>query len=104
MVLYLGRIMELADRDSLYAAPRHPYTQALIAAVPIPDPDKERAKRRIILTGDPPSPLNPPSGCVFRTRCPYATEICSQAVPALDSAGPGHAVACHNWPEIAASL
>ena len=104
MVLYLGRIMELADRDSLYAAPRHPYTQALIAAVPIPDPDKERAKRRIILTGDPPSPLNPPSGCVFRTRCPHATAICSQAVPPLDSAGPGHAVACHNWREIAASL
>jgi oligopeptide transport system ATP-binding protein len=104
MVLYLGRIMELADRDSLYAAPRHPYTQALIAAVPIPDPDKERAKRRIILTGDPPSPLNPPSGCVFRTRCPHATEICSQTVPPLESAGPGHEVACHHWRAVAASL
>ncbi len=104
MVLYLGRVMELADRDSLYAAPRHPYTQALIAAVPIPDPDKERAKRRIILTGDPPSPLNPPSGCVFRTRCPHASEICSQTVPPLESAGPGHEVACHHWRAVAASL
>ena len=104
MVLYLGRIMELAGRDSLYAAPRHPYTQALIAAVPIPDPDKERAKRRIILSGDPPSPLNPPSGCVFRTRCPHATQICTDTVPPLESAGAGHEVACHHWRAIAASL
>ncbi|MEQ9448445.1 MAG: oligopeptide ABC transporter ATP-binding protein OppF, partial [Rhodospirillaceae bacterium] len=65
--------------------------------VPIPDPDKERAKQRIILKGDPPSPLAPPSGCVFRTRCPKATDICSQAVPALEGAGAGHDVACHHW-------
>jgi len=99
MVLYLGRVMELADRESLYAAPRHPYTQALISAVPIPDPDKERAKPRVIVTGDLPSPLNPPSGCVFRTRCPKATAICAEQVPPLESAGPGHEVACHHWRE-----
>jgi oligopeptide transport system ATP-binding protein len=97
MVLYLGKVMELADRESLYRAPRHPYTQALIAAVPIPDPDKERAKPRVILAGDPPSPLNPPSGCVFRTRCPKATEVCARDVPTLESAGSGHEVACHHW-------
>jgi oligopeptide transport system ATP-binding protein len=97
MVLYLGRVMELADRDALYAAPLHPYTQALLAAVPIPDPDKERAKPRVILTGDPPSPLNPPSGCVFRTRCPKANDKCAAEVPLLDQAAPGHTVACHHW-------
>ena len=99
MVLYLGRIMEIADRDKLYAAPKHPYTKALMAAVPIPDPDKERAKPKVILTGDPPSPLRPPSGCVFRTRCPKATEICAGAVPAFDVVTPGHEVACYHWRE-----
>ncbi len=97
MVLYLGRVMELADRDSLYAAPRHPYTQALISAVPIADPDKERAKPRVAVNDDLPSPLNPPSGCVFRTRCPKATEICARVSPPLQSAGAGHEVACHHW-------
>lgn len=97
MVLYLGRVMELADRDSLYAAPRHPYTQALISAVPIADPDKERAKPRVVVNDDLPSPLNPPSGCVFRTRCPKATEICARVVPTLEWAGTGHEVACHHW-------
>jgi oligopeptide transport system ATP-binding protein len=96
MVLYLGRVMELAPRDALYTAPRHPYTRALLASVPIPDPDRERAKR-VILTGDPPSPLNPPTGCVFRTRCAKATETCAARVPELDLAGPGHQVACHHW-------
>ena len=104
MVLYLGRVMELSTRDALYATPRHPYTQALLAAVPVPDPEKERAKPRVILGGDPPSPLHPPSGCVFRTRCPHATSICAEAVPPLESAGAGHEVACHHWRKIAGSL
>ena len=104
MVLYLGRVMELSTRDALYATPRHPYTQALLAAVPVPDPEKERAKPRVILGGDPPSPLHPPSGCVFRTRCPHATPICAEVVPPLESAGAGHEVACHHWRKIAGSL
>jgi oligopeptide transport system ATP-binding protein len=89
--------MELAERESLYRAPRHPYTQALMAAVPIPDPDKERAKPRVILTGDPPSPLSPPSGCVFRTRCAKATDVCTRDVPVLEAATAEHEVACHHW-------
>lgn len=97
MVLYLGKVMELADRDALYRSPRHPYTQALISAVPIPDPDKERAKPRVIVTGDVPSPLDPPSGCVFRNRCPKATAVCASSVPVLETAGPGQEVACHHW-------
>ncbi len=97
MVLYLGKVMELAERESLYRAPRHPYTQALMAAVPIPDPDKERAKPRVILAGDPPSPLSPPSGCVFRTRCPKATDKCARDVPVLEVSSPSHEVACHHW-------
>ena len=100
MVMYLGRVMELAERESLYRTPRHPYTQALLAAVPIPDPDKERAKKRLILTGDPPSPLSPPSGCVFRTRCGKADDTCTSATPVLDAASSGHEVACHHWRNI----
>jgi oligopeptide transport system ATP-binding protein len=102
LVLYLGRVMELADRDQLYRNPSHPYTQALVSAVPVPDPDLERQKERIVLSGDLPSPLAPPSGCVFRTRCPYATSICAEDIPPLDRIEPGHQAACHWWREIAA--
>ena len=97
MVLYLGRMMELADRDSLFAKPLHPYTQALISAVPIPDPAKERAKGTLILSGDLPSPLNPPSGCVFRTRCLKATPKCIKEVPTVEVLENGHQIACHHW-------
>jgi len=99
MVLYLGRVMEIADREAIYLRARHPYTQALISAVPIPDPDKEREKRRLVLQGELPSPLSPPSGCVFRTRCPKATELCAREVPVLEEDGTGdlHRVACHHW-------
>ena len=96
MVLYLGRMAEIAQRDAIYRQPRHPYTQALNSAVPIPDPELERQKDRIVLRGDLPSPLNPPSGCPFRTRCPRASEICAQTMPDLLPAGPSHHVACHH--------
>jgi len=100
MVLYLGRVMEIADRDNLYRNPRHPYTRALISAVPVPDPDRERQKQRVVLTGDLPSPLSPPSGCVFRSRCPLAAPICAEQVPAVESIDSGHRVACHRWREV----
>ncbi len=99
LVLYLGRMMEIASRDELYANPRHPYTQALISAVPIPDPDLEARKPRIVLGGDLPSPFDPPSGCLFRTRCPKATSICAEQVPPDDRLSETHRVACHHWRE-----
>ncbi len=97
MVLYLGKIMEIADRDTLYKNPLHPYTQALISAVPIPDPEAERAKKIILLEGDLPSPMAPPSGCVFRTRCAKAQALCAAQVPELDSQkdNASHRIACH---------
>ena len=94
MVMYLGRTMELADSKLLTRAPRHPYSQALIASVPIPDPVRERARRRPVLEGELPSPLRPPSGCVFRTRCPKAQQVCAQECPPMIDAGGGHLVAC----------
>jgi oligopeptide transport system ATP-binding protein len=100
LVLYLGRMMELAGRDALYAGPRHPYTKALISAVPIPDPKIERQKQRLVLAGDLPSPLAPPSGCVFRTRCPLAIRRCAEEVPAIEELAPGHQVACHRWRDV----
>ncbi|MCV2448808.1 oligopeptide/dipeptide ABC transporter ATP-binding protein [Paracoccus sp. DMF] len=93
LVMYLGRVMELAEAQALYAEPRHPYTQALLSAVPIPDPGRERAKRMIPLGGELPSPMNPPSGCVFRTRCPRAEARCAAERPALT--GGAHLTACH---------
>lgn len=92
-VMYLGRMVELADKDELYDNPKHPYTQALLSAVPDPDPDIE--KERIILQGDVPSPANPPTGCAFHTRCPAAIDICSKARPTFDPVSNHHFVACH---------
>jgi oligopeptide/dipeptide ABC transporter ATP-binding protein len=92
-VMYLGQIVELATRETLFARPRHPYTRALISAVPVPDPDQRRG--RVLVRGDPPSPLDPPPGCRFHTRCPLAEPICREKTPALEALEDGHRVACH---------
>jgi peptide/nickel transport system ATP-binding protein len=100
LVLYLGRMMELASSEKLYSRPLHPYTRDLLEAVPIPDPDVQPARLARALGGEPPSPLNPPSGCVYRTRCPHAMDVCSEQVPVWEEAEGGHRVACHRWREL----
>ncbi len=94
-VMYLGNMVELADSYELYRNPIHPYTKTLMSAVPIPDPEATRARERILLEGDIPSPINPPSGCKFHTRCPYATERCSTELPEFKEYAAGHFAACH---------
>ncbi|MFI4986767.1 MAG: oligopeptide/dipeptide ABC transporter ATP-binding protein, partial [Alphaproteobacteria bacterium] len=97
-VMYLGKIVELAAKDRLFAAPRHPYAQALLSAIPLPQP--RSARRRMILEGDVPSPLAVPAGCRFHTRCPHVRARCREEVPALADDGRGHLTACHFWREI----
>ena len=101
-VMYLGHVVEMADADDLYAHPRHPYTHALMSAVPTPDPDLEKSRGRVLLSGDLPSPAKPPSGCVFRTRCWKAQDRCANEVPLLRELSPRHTAACH-FPEEGAS-
>lgn len=98
-VMYLGAMMELADSNELYEKPLHPYTKALLSAIPIPDPDVQKHRQRIVLQGDVPSPVNPPAGCKFVDRCPKAKDICRQQKPVLEEVKPNHYVACHFWNE-----
>jgi oligopeptide transport system ATP-binding protein len=102
VVLYLGRMMELAATAAVYAQPRHPYTRELLAAIPLPDPALQAGRLGAVRAGETPSPHQPPSGCVYRTRCPHAVAVCAQLLPAWEAAAPGEFVACHRWHEIPA--
>jgi oligopeptide transport system ATP-binding protein len=101
-VMYVGKLVEVTDRDSLYEDPLHPYTRALLSAVPVPDPALEAKRQRMILVGDVPSPVNPPAGCRFNPRCPWAEENCKTDEPPLEEVKPGHWAACHYWSDIEA--
>ena len=100
VVMYLGHVMEINTAADLYEHPLHPYTQALLSAIPVPDPNTSRTRKRQILQGDVPSPINPPTGCVFSTRCPYATEVCRHQTPQVEDLGGGHKVACLRYKDI----
>ena len=94
-IMYLGKLVEISDSEEIYNNPVHPYTKALLSAIPIPDPDIAKSKQRIILEGDIPSPIDPPPGCRFMSRCRYVKEICKEEEPKLKEVSPGHCVACH---------
>ena len=100
-VMYLGKMVELADAEEIYNNPLHPYSKSLLSAVPVPDPKVARANKRIVLSGDIPSPLNAPSGCPFRTRCPYADEMCAKEMPEFKEVSTGHFCACHHIDDVA---
>ena len=99
-VMYLGSMVELGSSQAIFGQPLHPYTKALISAIPEADPDSEKTRKRIPLEGEVPSPIDPPSGCKFRPRCAYATDKCAQEIPTWEEAAPGHFVACHHWREV----
>jgi len=103
IVMYLGKLMEVSPAEELYTKPIHPYTSALLGAIPIPDPNENRSRQRTMITGEPPNPINPPAGCRFHTRCPRATEICSTAEPQLTEYANGHMAACHHPQNVTAS-
>jgi oligopeptide/dipeptide ABC transporter ATP-binding protein len=102
MVLYLGKVMEVSPAEELYSKPIHPYTSALLGAIPIPDPEENRTRDRPLVTGEPPNPITPPPGCRFHTRCPRATDVCRSVEPALTEYGSGHAAACHHPQNVSA--